>query len=122
MIPLFAQSQIMIRDEELKFYRVTSTTYTDGLPVHNKELTFSMFCNVQPMNARDLLLVPEGDRHREQYTIFTENRNQEPRLQANDRVVRLGKNFQIQSVEAWGSYVKARIMLDDVGPASKGET
>lgn len=122
MIPLQGRSYIIDHDEELTFYRVTATDWVEGLPTHNKELRFSMFCNVQPMNARDLLLVPEGDRHREQYWVWTENRHQNPRLETNDRVVRLGKNFQVQSVEPWGTYVRARLMLDDVGPASKGKT
>ena len=77
------------------------------------------------MNGRDLLIVPEADRYKEQYWVFM-NQQQKP-LFTNDRVIRImasqnGKSgpvgFQVQSSENWGSYTRARIMRIDVGPGA----
>ncbi len=67
------------------------------------------------MSGKDLLLVPEGDRTREQYWLYTECK-----VQLADRVERCGVNFQVQSVQNWGSYNQARIMRIDVGPFAGG--
>lgn len=120
MIKLQGKSQIINHDEKLKVFRVGKVTYVDGKPVQTQESSYEIVCNVQPMTGRDLLLVPEGDRHKEQYWLWCEQ-NQKA-MEVNDRVVRGGINFQIQSTENWGSYTKARIMRDDVGPKSQGES
>lgn len=126
MIKLFGTSQILKHDEVLQVYRVGSTIYRDGKPQKYGEVAFKLLGNVQPMNSRDLLMVPEHDRYREQYWLYVNNR-QFPvdaglevqaitSLLLNDRVSRLGANYQVQSIEDWGSYVRCRIMRVDVGP------
>ncbi len=101
-------------DETLLVVRIGKVDYVDGKPVRSNEEKYDLVCNVQPMNGKDLLLVPEMDRYKEQYWIFTPKLDCPLRL--NDRVVRCGVNFQTQSTEDWGSYIRARIMRVDVGP------
>ncbi len=115
---LQAPSQIMNNDEILRASRSRGVVYVEGKPVETGVFTYEITGAVVPLNGRDLLLVPEGDRHKEQYFIFSENLSKE--IEINDRVVRGGINFQVQSVEPWGSFYRARIMRDDVGPNKAG--
>lgn len=132
MIKLQGKSQIMTKDEELRVWREgtyipKNVVYVDGKPIKRNGFGFRCRGNIQPINGRDLLLVPEGDRFKEQYIIFVPNtsivvdQGQEiqdapTRLLINDRVMRLGVNYQVQEAEDWGSYTRARIMRIDVGP------
>ena len=127
MIKLFGKSQILSKDEELSFFRNGAVTYIDGKPVKHEPITFKVIGNVQPMNARDLLMVPEHDRFKEQYFLWMENKQFAVKsgldweanpaiVRTNDILTRLGANYQVQSVENWGSYTKARIMRLDIGP------
>lgn len=109
MIKLQGKSQIMTSDS-LIVSRIGEVQYIDGKPVQKAIQEFELFGNVQPLNGRDLLLVPEGDRFKEQYFIFTSFQ-----LLVNDRVIRCGVNYQTQTVENWGSFIRARIMRIDVG-------
>lgn len=114
MIRLSGPSQIMNHDEKLRVTRVGRTVYIDGKPKHMDEISFECVCNVQPLNGRDLLLVPEGDRAREQYYVYSMQSTRA--LMVNDTVDFRGKHYQAQSVEDWGSYSRIRIMLIDIGP------
>lgn len=118
MIELQGKSKIISEDECLTIYRVGQVTEVDGVPVQGEITNFQLHCNVQPMGGRDLLIVPELDRFKEQYWLFT-NEIAKP-LIVNDRVVRNSLNYQVQTVETWGSppngYQRARIMKIDVGP------
>lgn len=114
MIRLQGPSQIIDYDEELSVVREGEVIYLEGKPIKRKILDFTITCNVQPMDGKDLLLVPEADRYKEQYTLFTNNC--EIPLRDNDRVIRNGVNFQTQNVQNWGSFQECRIMKVDVGP------
>jgi hypothetical protein len=123
MIQLFDQVDIIIDDETLTVCRVGEVLYKDGKPVSTNNIEFQITCNVQPLNGRDLQLVPEGDRYKEQYWVFM-NQTQLP-LQTNDTVLRPGVlqnsqptivKFEVQEVQNWGSFTQARIMRIDVGP------
>ena len=116
MIQLQGPSQIINYDEQIPVVRENEVIYLEGKPIKRQIADFTITCNVQPLDGKDLLLVPEGDRFKEQYTLFTNN-TQTPLLD-NDRVVRRGISFQVQNVEQWGSYQKCRIMRIDVGPFS----
>lgn len=114
MKKLFGQVQIILNDETLEVIREGVVVYKDGKPLKRDITRFHITCNVQPLNARDLLLVPEGDRYKEQLYLYT---NQvEKRLRDNDRVLRDGVQWQVQSIEDWDSYTRARIVRIDVGP------
>lgn len=85
--------------------------YVDGKLTTPPEFTFTATGSVQPLGGRDLLLVPEGDRYKEQLWFFTASK-----LKMKDRVTRCGINYQVQAVEDWTAYVRARLMRIDLGP------
>lgn len=114
MIKLQGPSQIITKDETVKVFTVAKQTLVDGKYVEKAVDSYDLTCNVQPVNGRDLLLVPEGDRFKEQYYVFT-NELTRP-LAVNYTIQREGVNFQVQSVEQWGSFQRARIMRIDIGP------
>lgn len=114
MIELEGPSEIITSDERLTVYNDGQVIYLDGKPVKRDITSYQLTCNVQPLNGRDLLLVPEHDRFKEQYWVFT-NEIEQP-LKVNQRLIRNSISFQVQEVEQWGSYQRARIMRIDVGP------
>lgn len=132
MWQLQGPSQIIIGDETLVVHRntidgVPDVTYFDGKPTlsgnYGAQDVFTIQCNVQPVDGRDLLIVPEADRFDERYWVYT-NEKDKPVL-INDRVVRWDfteektVNFQVQKVETWGKppngYQRIMIVRDDVG-------
>lgn len=116
MIKLQGKSRIIAYDEKVTACRECRVIYVDGKPVKKDLESFEVICNVQPLNGRELLLVPEGDRDLEQYNLFAE-KLQFP-LMVNDRIIRQGVNYQVQIIEDWGSFIKVRIVKNDVGPTS----
>lgn len=126
MIKLWQSSQILKKDETLQVRREQIVTYKDGKPVKNGVVWFSLVTNVQPVPGHDLLLVPEHDRFREQFILYYNNAQFSvdkgisvegiSNLTLSDIIVRQGNNYEVQSVDVWGTYSKARIMRVDVGP------
>lgn len=114
MIKLQGPSTIINGDENLAVSRVGQTIYPEGKPVQVGNLKFNITCTVQPLNGRDLLLVPEGDRFKEQYYLFANGLQKV--LEISDRVIRQSVNYEVQSLENWGSYQRARIVRIDAGP------
>ncbi len=131
MIKLFGFSQILKKDETVTITRLESVDWVDGRPVQRPQNAFQVIANIQPVNGRDLLLVPEGDRFREQYWMYLDNSffkvnmglevTGPTSLRTNDRVTRLGVNYQVQSIEQWGTFCRCRIMRIDVGPNASNE-
>lgn len=130
-IKLFGTSQIMKGDETLPVLRQGTNipgnvVYVDGKPVKRNGIAFCVVANVQPLAGRDLLLVPELDRYKEQWNLFILNEKyftdetlevqSESRLKELDQINRLGVNYVIQNVMNWGSYTLARMMRIDTGP------
>lgn len=120
---LSGPSTIITGDETLTVTREgtvlgTNINYVDGKLVKTNPVVFCITCNVQPLNGKDLLLVPEGDRYSDQLWVWM-NQKQTPLL-TNDMVERNGRTYQVQSAEDWGSYTRARIMKVDVGPNVTG--
>jgi hypothetical protein len=116
MIQLFSPSRIINYDEELEVFRERSVVWVNGKAQDYDTCNFNIFCNIQPLNGRDLLLVPEGDRFKEQYWVWTDSKVDKYTLAPNDRIVRQGANFQVQTIEEWGNYNRARMVRIDVGP------
>lgn len=122
---LQGKSRIMNCDEELRRLVFKEPVYVDGKSVTELESKFCFKANVQPLNGRDLLLVPEHQRFIEQYWCFvpspkTTYDGSEQRFFRNKGVTgevieRNGINYQVQDIEYWGSYERARIMRVDVG-------
>jgi hypothetical protein len=112
MIQLQDQVRIIQEGNNLPVFRNLTTQIIDGKPVVTQVKEFQIAANVQPMGARDLLLVPEGDRFKEQYWLWTPGAP----LCIADRVVWCGANYEVQGLQNWGSYQQVRIMRIDVGP------
>lgn len=111
MIQLQAPSQMIANDENLQVLRTAKVAYVDGKPNPGNIEKLNIKCTVQPLSGKDLLIVPEGDRFKEQYWLWTTCE-----VLDNDQVVRCGKNYQVQTVQIWGSFRQVRIMRIDVGP------
>lgn len=113
MITLKPQSKIMKCDETLQVSRDVGTkNFSDGKVVDvSKVIEFPAKGNVQPLNGRDLLMVPEGDRFKEQYYVFSHTP-----LLVEDTITRNGITFEVQSSEDWGSFCRVRMVRIDVGP------
>ena len=114
MYEMQGSSTIMNSDETLTVTRSETPTYVDGKLVQGDTEEIEWIGNVQPLSGRDLMMVPEGDRFKEQYWLYSENL--EMALEVDDMVTREGKNFTVQNLEPWGSYSRARIMILDTGP------
>jgi len=116
---LFGPSRIISTDEVLSVCREAGNPLLiDGKPVHRPALNFQVQANVQPLTGLDLMRVPELDRHLERFWVYT-NEKVQP-LQLNDRIQRVGVNYQVERIETWGNpphgYQKAQIVRIDVGP------
>lgn len=124
MIGLQGQhSQIINFDETLTVQRTGEEAYVDGKIDETKIEKFKIQGNVQPVNGFDLLIVPEGDRFKEQYWLWTET----PLRLNRDRILRkdqLGNTivYQVNQIKPWGSYTQARIIRVDTGPNASEAT
>lgn len=116
MIKLQGRSRIINGDETLEVFRDGEIEWIKGKATRIGGRTFLIRANIQPVDGRDLLLVPEADRYKEQYFLFTETQ-----LAVNDRVTRGGVLFQLQNVQYWGTFCECKMMRIDVGPDSVGQ-
>lgn len=116
--------ELLDADETLSVIRQgdvvdTDVLYVDGVAVAAAApTTFEITCTVQPMQGKDLLLVPEAFRQKESLWLWQEHYDQGPdtlRVTLNDIVVRLGRAYQVQTAEDWGSYTHAILVAVDVG-------
>lgn len=100
-------------DETLMVSRDGAVTWVSGKPVTSVASTFSIKGNVQPVNGFELMMVPEADRFKEQYWVWTETID----IHLNkDKVTRNGVIYEIQQIKPWGSYMQFRMVRVDVGP------
>lgn len=109
---LQSRSRIMRFDETLLRITFSEPVYVDGKLQERQEFKVPFLANVQPLNGRDLLLVPEHQRFQEQYWCYVP----EPYFEKTGEIVQRNCiNFQVQEVESWGSYQRVRINRVDVG-------
>lgn len=95
---------------KLNAKRKGKLVYEKGQPVFGTDSTFQILANVQPVIGRELLQVPEGERDRQHFFVFTRDK-----LCAEDIVTWCGCDHEVRVVESWGPYYKARMALIDVG-------
>jgi hypothetical protein len=114
MWPLFGRSRIMDRDERLPILREGEVIYVDGKPVKRDPIRFEAPANVQPLTGKQLLLVPEGDRLKEQFMLYAPLASGVMRLRLADKVWRNGAVFILHECKDWGSYTEARMVRQDV--------
>ncbi|MCK5605469.1 hypothetical protein KAR91_26490 [Candidatus Pacearchaeota archaeon] len=90
------------------------TTHTNGVASQAASTTFPIKGNAQPLNGRELLQLPEGDRKRHNLKLYTKTE-----LLPSDLVtIDSGKAFEVQNDENWTrqdrlSHYKLRIMRLD---------
>ena len=88
----------------------------DGFPTHPEDKFFQIKCNVQPISGFERQQMPEGDRNRETYNVWTETE-----LEPDDVVFRKGLEYEVRTVEDWNQqsigHFKARIVRRDVADA-----
>jgi len=109
---LQGRSQIMMHDETLFRLIFSNAQYVDGKLTKIPSGREPFRGNVQPLSGRELLLVPEHQRFLEQYWVYTQERILE---KSGEIVERACVNYQVQSIEYWGSFQKIRITRVDVG-------
>lgn len=104
--------------EKVQVDRDGKVITVDGKPVKVQPVKFPLTCNIQPLMGSELLMVPEGDRYKETYWLYTNETTQA--LLVSDRVVWQGVNYEVQKVETWGKapngYQRAMMVRIDVGP------
>ena len=119
------QSRLIAKGPVLEFVREGDeasgqVVYVDGKPVKRRPLFFTAKGNLQPLSAQELLLVAEGDRVKEQYSLFTLDD-----VRLNDKARFHGKVFQVQAVRDWmtpgaprgAQHKQCRLMLVDTTDA-----
>ena len=108
---LQGRSQIITHDEIITLFRdEKKPVYIDGKITHLPKTKYEFKGTVQPLQGMQLLIVPEADRFKEQFYVWSEFQ-----MQINDEIVRCKVNYTIQQIELWGSYSRARMVRIDVG-------
>jgi len=111
LIDLEDDCQLIEDGERVLFKRKALGVYRRGKYVESK--SFVEFdcekASVQPLTGKEQLQLPEGDRNRQHLWIYTPFAVKE-----NDVMVRMGTEYEVQVVEDWGSYRKARGVKIDV--------
>jgi hypothetical protein len=110
MKTFIGNSRIINYDEKVRVERVGCVQYVDGKPQRSESTTFEIQCHTQPLKGIDLLLVPEGDRTKDQRWLWTR-----AQLQIKDVIFRQESRYQIQTVEAWQGFIKVRMVRIDTG-------
>lgn len=108
---LEAGVRLMERSEELVFERpgFGKAVFRNGFSVPGPSETFKDKASIQPLTGKDLLRLEEGDRRRQHVWIYTR-----AELRVGDVVTRKKEKFEVQTVEDWGPFRKARAVLEDV--------
>lgn len=102
--------QLIGDGEATRVERPTEVFFVDGKPHTNDAHVFHVRASIQPMSGRELNILPEGDRIKEQISIWTDSS-----LLLNDIVTYKCARYQVQNVEKWPGYTKARAARIDAG-------
>lgn len=90
--------------------RENRITWAEGIPYSDRKTDFEVRGIIFPLNGRDLLLVPEGDRYSENVWVYTQGD-----IKVNDLLIYNGAPFEVQNVQNWDSYRQGRAMRMDTG-------
>lgn len=95
----------------LKVARENRITWFEGIPFSDRKTDFEIRALVVPITGKELLLLPEGDRFRNNIQIYTQGD-----IRDNDVVIYMNQPFEVQTVFNWVEiYRTARAMRLDVG-------
>lgn len=83
--------------------RTVPGSYVNGVYVEGAETTFTIQASVQPMSGEDIVSVPEGRRASDMVKLYTStdlnSQGDAGSGQSPDRLVWLGKDYEIYSKE-----------------------
>lgn len=87
------------------YTRPTAGSYVDGRWVEAAPETAVEFrASIQPTSGRELMLLPEGQRAKDNVTIYTETELQVAKPEQSikgDRVTYAGRTWEVQKAYAW---------------------
>ena len=103
----------MLGDELITIERTVESIDNKGRPIEGATSIFeNEKASVQPLSGQELLLLPEGERIRQNLWLYTTFD-----ILIDDIVIRNNKNYTTMTVEDWNyghsnlSHYRARIML-----------
>jgi hypothetical protein len=80
-----------------------TTGGTDGRAVVASPSTFSIKASVQPLNGRDLLRLPEGERSTERVKVYSPTQLFTTGAgQVADLISVLGISYEVETAQVWG--------------------
>lgn len=106
----------LVPDEDLAVKRQTNRGAfdADGFPTPAIFTEFNIKGNIQPISGLEILQVPEGDRTREIFNLWTATP-----LTTDDIIVRNTTEYEVQVVQDWLQqnlqHFRARIVKKDAG-------
>ena len=83
---------------------IANGAYIEGVYQPSATETIEVIGSLQPLSAKEALLLPENERNRESFTLFTEVElfpASEDGLRQADIVTANGENYVVRSVEGW---------------------
>lgn len=113
---LLGRCRLMSQDERLPILREGKVIYRDGKPVKREIARFEATCGVAAMLGKELQLLPEGDRRREQFKVYQQPVFGEPKIQPGDKALRNGGVYVFEDAKDWGSFVEGLMVHQDVDP------
>lgn len=105
----------LLRTEKIKVKRILNDGEydSDGYPKKPRFEIREIEGNVQPVTGKELLEVPEGDRERQIFNVFSKEK-----LNPNDIVIRNNIEYEVRLNEDWNqgraAHNFARIIKKDV--------
>lgn len=106
----------------------TAGTYVDGHYVAGRGREFPVKGSLQPLSAREVLQLPEGERVRAAFKLYTDTLLQTSRESGErqaDTVVVRGESYKVMSIERWDGtripYFKAVLARVQLEQEVRGE-
>jgi len=92
----------MLRNEAVTIKRYGQTIYLKGHAVAGAETILLGDATIQPLNGKELLQLPEGDREKESVKIFTDTLE----LKNNDILICANnKSFELKEIKDWTAHI-----------------
>ena len=91
--------------------RENRITWFEGIPYADRKTDFAVRGIIFPLTGKELLLVPEGDRFRQNIWVYTQED-----IRDDDVIIHNDQPYEMQTVQNWGTFKQGRAMRFDVGP------
>jgi len=83
----------LLGSETITLKRRAAGSYVNGHFVPGAESSSSIEASVQPLTGSEILQLPEADRKKEVWKVFSESE-----ILANDTITKSSKNYEVRSV------------------------